>query len=70
MAFTQFEMKLVLATVISDWQLELAPPKPVKPTRKGALLAPAQGVRMVARGKRSENQQILQTMLKAPLTSA
>jgi unspecific monooxygenase len=61
MAFAQFEMKLVLATVLSNWQLELADSKPVKPVRKGALLGPAQGVPMVVRGKRPENQRIFQT---------
>ena len=59
MAFAQFEMKLVLATVLSRWQLELADSKPVEPVRKGALLGPAQGVPMVVRGKRPENQRIL-----------
>ena len=61
MAFAQFEMKLVLATVLSNWQLELADSKPVEPVRKGALLGPAQGVPMVVRGRRSENQRILET---------
>ncbi len=61
MAFAQFEMKLVLATLLSRWQMELADSKPVEPVRKGALLAPAQGVRMVVKGKRPENQRILQT---------
>jgi unspecific monooxygenase len=61
MAFAQFEMKLVLATVLSNWQLELADSTAVKPVRKGALLGPAQGVRMVVKGRRPENQRILQT---------
>lgn len=59
MAFAQFEMKIVLATVLSSWQLELAESKPVEPVRKGALLGP-EGVPMVVRGKRSKNQPILQ----------
>jgi cytochrome P450 family 110 len=61
MAFAQFEMKLVLATVLSQWQLELADSKPVEPVRKGALLGPAQGVPMVVRGRRPENQRMLET---------
>jgi unspecific monooxygenase len=61
MAFAQFEMKLVLATVLSRWELELADSKPVEPVRKGALLGPTQGVPMVVRGKRPQNQRILQT---------
>jgi unspecific monooxygenase len=63
MAFAQFEMKLVLATVLSSWQLELADSEPVEPVRRGVLLAPDQGVRMVVRGGRPENQQILETGL-------
>jgi unspecific monooxygenase len=30
-------MKLVLATVLSQWQMKLADSKPVQPVRKGAL---------------------------------
>ena len=52
LAFAQLEMKLVFATILSNWQLELANKNPVKPTRKGALLSPSQGVEMVARGRR------------------
>ena len=61
MAFAQFEMKLVLATVLSRWELALADSKPVKPVRRGLLMAPSEGVRMVVKGKRSQNQRILQS---------
>ena len=61
MALAQFEMKLVLATVLSRWQMELANSKPVQPVRKGILLTPAEGVRMVVTGMRPQNQQILET---------
>jgi unspecific monooxygenase len=61
MAFALFEMKLVLATVLSRWQLELVDSKPVQPVRSGALLRPEGGVRMVVKGMRSQNQGILQT---------
>ena len=61
MAFALFEMKLVLATVLSRWQMELANSKPVEPVRKGVLLTPAEGVRMVVTGMRPQNQQILET---------
>lgn len=61
MAFAQFEMKLVLATLLLSWQLELADSKPVEPARKGALLGPAQGMQMVVKGRRPEKQRILQT---------
>ena len=52
MALAQFEMKLVLATVLSGWQLSLADDKPVQAKRRGILLAPAGGVKMVMKGKR------------------
>jgi len=47
MAFALFEMKLVLATVLSRWQMAVDDRKPLKPVRKGALLAPADGARMI-----------------------
>jgi unspecific monooxygenase len=55
MAFAQFEMRLVLATLLSRWQIELAESEPVEPVRKGVLLAPSKGVRIVAKGRRTEN---------------
>jgi unspecific monooxygenase len=61
LAFAQCEMKLVLATVLSRWQMELADSKPVQPIRKGLLLEPADGVRMVVKGMRPQNQRILET---------
>ena len=51
-AFAEFEMKIVLANILSRWQLELADSEPVKPVRKGMLIAPSDGVRMVAKGQR------------------
>ncbi|HEY9846744.1 MAG TPA: cytochrome P450 [Candidatus Caenarcaniphilales bacterium] len=43
MAFAQFEMKLVLATILSRWHLAIAGSRPVKPVRRGVTLAPASG---------------------------
>jgi len=40
-------MKLVLATVLANYQLASADTKPVKPQRRGFTLAPIGGVRMV-----------------------
>ena len=60
MAFALLEMKLVLATVLSNWNLELAENTPVKPVRKGLLLGPSGGVKMVLKGKRLQNQPVLQ----------
>jgi cytochrome P450 len=60
MAFALFEMKLVLANVLSNWHLELAETEPVKPIRKGLLLGPGGGVKMVVKGKRLQNQPVLE----------
>ncbi|MGE5659051.1 MAG: cytochrome P450 [Actinomycetota bacterium] len=52
LALAQFEMKLVLATMLRDYELTLAEKKPVQPQRRGLTLAPAGGVRMVMTGRR------------------
>ncbi len=46
MAFAMFEMKLVLATVMAQWQMNTAETKPVQPVRRGITLAPSGGVKM------------------------
>lgn len=46
-AFAQYEMKLVLATVLSQLQLKLADSRPVRPVRRGLTMSPSGGVRMV-----------------------
>ncbi|WGV26403.1 cytochrome P450 [Halotia branconii] len=62
MALALFEMKLVLVTILSRWQMELADHKPVQPVRKGLLFSPKGGVKMVVKGKRHpQSQPILQT---------
>ncbi|MGI2902446.1 cytochrome P450 [Tolypothrix sp. VBCCA 56010] len=63
MAFALFEMKLVLATILSDWQMELADSKPVQAVRHGLLFVPAGGVKMVVKGKRPQNERVLETSL-------
>ncbi|MCT7958649.1 cytochrome P450 [Laspinema palackyanum] len=40
-AFALFEMKLVLATVMSHYSLELINPRPIFPARRGVTFAPA-----------------------------
>lgn len=45
-ALAQLEMKLVLATILSNYQLTLAENRPVKLQRRGFTLAPTGGVRM------------------------
>jgi cytochrome P450 len=50
-AFAMFEMKLVLAKVLSRYSLELAENSPVMPVRRGVTMAPAGGVRLVVKGR-------------------
>ncbi|WP_445175967.1 cytochrome P450 [Microcoleus sp.] len=51
MAFAMFEMKLVLAKVLSRYSLELAKNSPVLPVRRGVTMAPAGGVPLVVKGR-------------------
>jgi unspecific monooxygenase len=54
MAFALFEMKLVLATVLSYYELAIADRRPVKPVRRGVTLAPSSGKWLVAKSKRQK----------------
>lgn len=51
-ALAMFEMKLVVATILLNYQLALPDRRPVKPQRRGFFLAPAGGFKMVMTGKR------------------
>jgi unspecific monooxygenase len=42
-----FEIKLVLATIISNYQLQLIENKPEFPRRRGITLTPSRGVKMI-----------------------
>lgn len=44
---SKFEMKLVLATVLSEVKLELLDRKPLKPVLRGVAFTPSGGVKMV-----------------------
>jgi unspecific monooxygenase len=59
-AFALYEMKLVLATVLSRFELALADNRPVKPVRRGVTMAPAGGVKMVVKGRRQPREQTSQ----------
>jgi cytochrome P450 len=58
-ALAQLELKLVLATIISHYELELisdreawaAPNRPESPARRGVTLAPKTGIRIIFKGK-------------------
>ncbi|MDF5709479.1 MAG: cytochrome P450 [Nostoc sp. S4] len=52
MAFAMFEMKLVLATVLSQMDLALVDNYLVKPTRRGITLGPSGGKWLIATGQR------------------
>ncbi len=51
MAFALFEMKLVLATILSQYQLELTDNRPVKPVRRVIAMAPSGDVGMIMKGQ-------------------
>lgn len=51
-ALAMFEMKLVLATILSRYEFALASPNEEKPRRRGVTLAPSTGVKMVMKGRR------------------
>ncbi len=48
LAFAQYEMKIVLATVLAQYQVSLVNKLPVRPVRRGLTLAAPAGMRMVA----------------------
>lgn len=51
-ALAKLEMKLVLATILSRYELSLPSERPELPARRGVTLAPKTGVRMVFQGQR------------------
>jgi cytochrome P450 len=56
LALAQLELKLVLATILRDFDLVLAQKKPVQVKRRGVTLGPAGGVRMALLGRRMSQQ--------------
>jgi unspecific monooxygenase len=52
-ALAMFEMKLVLATLLTRYELGLANNKPETPQRRGVTLAPARGVQLIIKGQRA-----------------
>lgn len=59
LAFAQFEMKLVLATILSQYDLQLATKTPIKPTRRGLTVAPPANMRMVVKQLRQQKMPAL-----------
>ncbi len=60
MAFALFEMKIVLAKILSRFELTLADNRPVRPLRRGLTSAPSD-VRLVVTSQRLQNSRPLQT---------
>ncbi len=56
-ALAMYEMKLVLATILANYQMELVDNRDVKPQRRGVTVAPGGGVNMVLKGRR-QNQRV------------
>jgi cytochrome P450 family 110 len=56
-ALALYEMKLVLTTVLSNYELELLEQKTVIPERRGITLAPKGGIEMRFKGKRNIQKQ-------------
>ncbi|MCP6760150.1 MAG: cytochrome P450 [Fischerella sp. CENA71] len=53
MAFAMFEMKLVLATVLSQYSLVLAQKRPLLPERRGLMFVPSGGVRLLVKERKN-----------------
>ena len=47
MAFAQFEMRLVLAVILSRWKLSLPGHRPIEPVRRGVFAGPPTSMRLV-----------------------
>lgn len=62
LAFAQFEMKVVLAKILSRVQLKLADNREVRPTRRGLVTAPDSRIRLVVTGQRQEKTLVSQTV--------
>lgn len=54
LAFAQFEMKVVLAKMLSRFQMELVNKNDVRPTRRGLVTAPAESIELIVTGDRQE----------------
>jgi len=50
MAFAQYELKLVLATILTQVDLALVTSEPVVPLRRGVTLSPSPNLSLVVRG--------------------
>ena len=63
-ALALLEMKLVLATVLSNYQLTLDDRQTVKPQRRGLTIVPSGGVRLTLQAKRQQQESKTQPIVK------
>ncbi len=59
-ALALLEMKLVLATILTKWDLSLTSDRPVLPKRRGATIAPNNGIPLIFQGKRNQSNAVHQ----------
>ncbi len=64
-ALAQFEMKLVLPTILSNYELALRDQRPVKPARRGVTIAPVDGVKMVVTSRRQPKKRSPQAIVSS-----
>lgn len=62
-AFAQFEMKMVLAKVLSTLDLELADNTEVKPVRRGLVTAQNRSIQLLVKGKRTVKPRSLEAVM-------
>jgi cytochrome P450 len=54
MPLALLEMKVVLSTILSSWELELKNPNAVRPLRRSVAIRPSDGTTMLVRGRRTD----------------
>jgi cytochrome P450 family 110 len=61
-AFAQFEMKLILAKILQNWEMELADNSELKPKRRGLVTGLDKPLKMICLGSRQPKSQTLETI--------
>ncbi|QSJ14787.1 cytochrome P450 [Nostoc sp. UHCC 0702] len=60
-AMAIFEMKVVLAKILSTYELALVEQRPVRPQRRGVTLAPTSGIKLAITGRRQRQNSLVTT---------
>jgi cytochrome P450 len=61
MAFAQFEMKVVLAKILTSWDLALVDTRDVRPKRRGLVTGPDRSVQMVVKSQHQVKSRTLES---------